>query len=38
MGIVAALLLERYNAGGAPVAVVSMDNCSRNGEKLRVHV
>ncbi len=38
MGAVAALLLERYNAGGAPVAVVSMDNCSHNGEKLRAGV
>lgn len=35
MGKVAALLLERYNAGAAPLAVVSMDNCSHNGEKLR---
>ncbi len=35
MSIVAALLLRRYNAGAAPVAVVSMDNCSHNGEKLR---
>ena len=30
-----AMLLERYNAGGYPLAVVSMDNCSHNGEKLR---
>lgn len=29
------LLSERYNAGGAPLALVSMDNCSHNGEKLR---
>ena len=35
MSMVAALLLERFNAGGAPLAVVSMDNCSHNGEKLR---
>jgi len=35
MGIVTALLLERYRAGGAPLAMVSMDNCSRNGETLR---
>lgn len=34
MSIVCALLLERFKAGGAPVAVVSMDNCSHNGEKL----
>ncbi|MGN0832953.1 MAG: mannitol dehydrogenase family protein [Kiritimatiellia bacterium] len=35
MSIVAAMLLERYRAGRLPIAVVSMDNCSRNGEKLR---
>lgn len=35
MSIVTALLLERYRHGGAPIAVVSMDNCSHNGEKLR---
>lgn len=34
MSIVAALLLERFNAGAHPIAVVSMDNCSHNGEKL----
>ena len=33
-GVTAALLLERFNAGGTPIAVVSMDNCSHNGEKL----
>ena len=38
MGVVAALLLERFNAGGTPVAVVSMDNCSHNGEKLKAGV
>ncbi len=38
MSMVTALLLERYNAGGAPLAVVSMDNCSHNGEKLRQSV
>ena len=38
MGVVAALLLERFNAGKTPVAVVSMDNCSHNGEKLRAGV
>lgn len=35
MSIVAALLLERFNSGAYPVAVVSMDNCSHNGEKLK---
>ena len=34
MAVTAALLYERWQAGGAPIAVVSMDNCSRNGEKL----
>ena len=38
MGVVAALLLDRYSAGGFPIAVVSMDNCSHNGEKLRAGV
>jgi fructuronate reductase len=31
-------LRARFNAGGAPLALVSMDNCSRNGEKLRLAV
>ena len=35
MSTVTALLLERYNTCKAPIAVVSMDNCSHNGEKLR---
>lgn len=35
MGKIVALLLARYRAGGHPVAVVSMDNMSHNGEKLR---
>lgn len=38
MSIVAALLLERFNAGAHPIAVVSMDNCSHNGEKLMTAV
>ena len=29
------LLLHRYNSGAYPVAFVSMDNCSHNGDKLR---
>lgn len=28
------LLFERFNAGKLPLALVSMDNCSHNGEKL----
>ncbi|MCI8660795.1 MAG: mannitol dehydrogenase family protein [Lachnospiraceae bacterium] len=35
MAVVCALLYERYKAGGYPLAVVSMDNCSHNGEKLQ---
>lgn len=38
MSIVTALLLERFKAGAFPIAVVSMDNCSHNGEKLRAGV
>ena len=38
MSIVCALLLERFRAGRLPVAVVSMDNCSHNGEKLKAAV
>ena len=38
MSLVTALLGERYAAGGTPIAVVSMDNCSHNGEKLRTSI
>ncbi len=38
MAVVTAMLLERYQDGGAPLALVSMDNCSQNGEKLRESV
>lgn len=38
MSKVTALLLERFLSGGTPVAVVSMDNCSHNGEKLKTSV
>ena len=38
MSTVAAMLYERYNTCKAPLAVVSMDNCSHNGEKLRASV
>jgi fructuronate reductase len=38
MSIVASLLFERFNAGGFPLAVVSMDNCAHNGDKLRESV
>jgi fructuronate reductase len=35
MALVAWLLWERFRSGARPVAMVSMDNCSHNGEKLR---
>ncbi len=34
MGKVSALLYARYNAGQKPIAMVSTDNCSHNGDKL----
>ena len=34
IGKVASLLYNRYQAGEKPVAMVSMDNCSHNGDKL----
>jgi fructuronate reductase len=34
MGRIAALCYERYTAGKLPLALVSMDNCSHNGDKL----
>lgn len=38
MAVVCALLYHRYLNGKAPLAVVSMDNCSHNGEKLQSSV
>ena len=35
MGKVAALLLARFRAGAYPIAMVSTDNCSHNGDKLK---
>lgn len=35
IGQATALLFERFQANGAPVAMVSMDNCSHNGDKLK---
>ena len=32
------LLLHRYESGKLPIAVVSMDNCSHNGEKIEAAV
>jgi fructuronate reductase len=38
MGKLAYLLYERYRAGAYPLALVSMDNCSHNGDKLKAAV
>lgn len=38
MSVTAAMMLARFQAGASPVALVSMDNCSHNGEKLRSSV
>ena len=38
MAILTAMLYERYQAGRFPIALVSMDNCSQNGARLRESV
>lgn len=38
MGKITALMLTRYQKGAAPIALVSMDNCSHNGDKLYASV
>ncbi|MDO4518991.1 MAG: mannitol dehydrogenase family protein [Eubacteriales bacterium] len=38
MGVVTSMLLERFKAGARPLALVSMDNCSHNGDLLRQSV
>lgn len=38
MAVLVAMLNERYKAGKYPLALVSMDNCSQNGAKLRESV
>ena len=38
MGVLTAMLLARYQNGRAPLALVSMDNCSKNGSLLRSSV
>ena len=38
MAVVAAMLYARFQAGAKPIAMVSMDNCSHNGEKLKSSV
>ena len=38
IAIVTAMLYERFRSGARPIALVSMDNCSRNGSLLRSSV
>lgn len=38
MGKITSLCYERYKAGQLPIALVSMDNCSHNGDKLKAAV
>ena len=38
MSVTAYMLYKRFKAGKYPLAVVSMDNCSHNGEKLKASV
>jgi len=38
MGRIAALVYERFVNGAKPIALVSMDNCSHNGDKLKAAV
>lgn len=38
MSIIAAMLLERYKNGAFPIAMLSVDNCSNNGDKLKSSV
>ena len=38
MAIITAMLFERFKAGAKPLALVSMDNVSQNGKKLRESV
>ncbi len=38
IGKVASLLYERFQKGALPIAMVSMDNCSHNGDKLHAAI
>ena len=38
MGVLVAMLYERYKAGKYPLSLFSMDNCSQNGARLRESV
>ncbi|WP_305768526.1 mannitol dehydrogenase family protein [Candidatus Epulonipiscium viviparus] len=35
ISVVCSLLLDRFNTNAAPIALVSMDNCAGNGDKLK---
>lgn len=35
MSIITSMLLKRFNSSKLPLAVVSMDNCSHNGDKIK---
>jgi len=34
MGVITYMLYQRYIAGGFPIALLSMDNCSHNGDRI----
>lgn len=38
MSIITAMLYKRYQAGELPISLVSMDNCSGNGDKIKAAV
>lgn len=38
MSIITAMLYKRYQAGEFPISLVSMDNCSGNGDKIKAAV
>lgn len=38
ISIIVSLLKRRFDAGAKPIALVSMDNCSRNGDRLKAAV
>lgn len=38
MSLLAALCIRRFHSCGRPLALVSMDNCSHNGEKLEIPI
>lgn len=38
MSVLTALMYQRYKAGKYPISLVSMDNCSHNGDKIKAAV